>query len=405
MSVLDCTSVRGVRVDLLTREYPPEVYGGAGVHVGELVAALRREIDVVVRCFGAPRSEPNVYPYLVPPELVNANPSIAALAVDLRMAQDAAGADLVHSHTWYTNGAGRLAQLLHGIPHVMTAHSLEPLRPWKLEQLGGGYRVSSVIEETAMRTADAVIAVSRGMRIDILSSYAGLDESKIHVVHNGIDLERWYFRPDPEHARGLGIDPERPAVVFVGRITRQKGLPYLLRAARELPADVQLIVCAGSPDTPEILSEVQALVAELRDQRSGVIWLDRLLSHEEMLTVLSSATVFACPSVYEPLGIVNLEAMACGLPVVGSSTGGIPEVVEDGVTGRLVPLAELDRDTGAPVRPDAFVAELAAALNDVLSDSSRAKEMGAAGRARALKDFGWDRIAQQTAEIYRSLIP
>ncbi len=392
-----------MRVDLLTREYPPEVYGGAGVHVGELVTALRRELDVVVRCFGAPRSEPDVYPYLVPPELVSANPSIAALAVDLRMAQDVAGADLVHSHTWYTNAAGRLAQLLHGIPHVMTAHSLEPLRPWKAEQLGGGYRVSSAIEEAGMRTADAVIAVSHGMRNDILSSYAGIDESKVHVVHNGIDLERWYARPDTEHARSLGIDPDRPAVVFVGRITRQKGLTYLLRAARDLPKDVQLVLCAGSPDTPEMLSEVQTLVTELREERTGVVWLDRLLSHEEMLTVLSAATVFACPSVYEPLGIVNLEAMACGVPVVGSATGGIPEVVADGVTGRLVPLAQLDSETGAPKKPKAFIGELAAALNDVLSNPARAKEMGEAGRARAQKDFGWNRIAQQTAEIYRSL--
>lgn len=392
-----------MRVDLLTREYPPEVYGGAGVHVGELVTALRRELDVVVRCFGAPRSEPDVYPYLVPPELVGANPAIAALAVDLRMAQDVAGADLVHSHTWYTNAAGRLAQLLHGIPHVMTAHSLEPLRPWKEEQLGGGYRVSSAIEETGMRTADAVIAVSHGMRNDILTSYSGLDESKVHVVHNGIDLERWYARPDPEHASSLGIDPERPAVVFVGRITRQKGLSYLLRAAKELPAEVQLVLCAGAPDTPEMLAEVLTLVTELREERSGVVWLDRLLSHEEMLTVLSAATVFACPSVYEPLGIVNLEAMACGLPVVGSATGGIPEVVDDGVTGRLVPLSPLDRHTGAPKKPQAFIAELAAALNDVVSDPARAKQMGEAGRVRAQKDFGWDRIALQTAEIYRSL--
>ncbi|MEO7545456.1 MAG: glycogen synthase, partial [Terrimesophilobacter sp.] len=378
-----------MRVDLLTREYPPEVYGGAGVHVGELVAALRTELDVVVRCFGGPRTEPGVYPYLVPPELVNANPAIAALAVDLRMAQDVSGADLVHSHTWYTNAAGRLAQLLHGIPHVMTAHSLEPLRPWKAEQLGGGYRVSSAIEESGMRTADAVIAVSQGMRRDILNSYAGLDESKVHVVHNGIDLDRWHALPDAEHARSLGIDPDRPAVVFVGRITRQKGLSYLLRAARELPTEVQLVLCAGSPDTPEMLSEVHTLVAELREMRSGVIWLDRLLSHEEMLTVLSAGTLFACPSVYEPLGIVNLEAMACGLPVVGSATGGIPEVVQDGVTGRLVPLAHLDSATGAPTKPQAFIGEFAAAMNDILSDPARAKEMGEAGRVRAQKEFGW----------------
>lgn len=393
-----------MRVDLLTREYPPEVYGGAGVHVGELVSALRREIDVVVRCFGAPRDDDRVFTYLVPAELVKSNPSLAALGVDLQMAQDSAGADIVHSHTWYTNGAGRLAQLLHDIPHVLTAHSLEPLRPWKAEQLGGGYRVSSAIEKVAMETSDAIIAVSDGMRRDILRSYPSLDESKIHVVHNGIDLDRWHYRPDPDHARALGIDPDRPSAVFVGRITRQKGITYLLQAVRQLPPDVQLILCAGSPDTPEMLSEVQTLVASLEEERSGVIWLDRLLSHEELLTVLSAATVFVCPSIYEPLGIVNLEAMACGLPVVGSATGGIPEVVEDGVTGRLVPLTPLDEATGLPANPTMFIAELAAAINGMLSDPKRAHMMGEAGRARAEKDFGWTQIAQRTTSIYRSLL-
>lgn len=393
-----------MRVDLLTREYPPEVYGGAGVHVGELVGALRREVDVVVRCFGASRFDANVFPYLVPAELVNANPSLAALGVDLQMAQDSVGADIVHSHTWYTNGAGRLAQLLHDIPHVLTAHSLEPLRPWKAEQLGGGYRVSSAIEKVAMETSNAVIAVSDGMRRDILRSYPGVDESKVHVVHNGIDLNRWYFRPDADHARSLGIDPDRPSVVFVGRITRQKGITLLLHAARQLPPDVQLVLCAGAPDTPELLSEVQTLVSSLNEERSGVIWLDQLLSHEELLTVLSAATVFVCPSVYEPLGIVNLEAMACGLPVVGSATGGIPEVVEDGVTGRLVPLTRLDDETGLLENPATFIGELASAINQVLSDPAGARAMGEAGRARAERDFGWTQIAQKTAAIYRSLV-
>lgn len=404
MDRADCTSVTGMRVDLLTREYPPEVYGGAGVHVGELVSALRRELDVVVRCFGAARAEENVFPYLVPAELVNANPSIAALGVDLQMAQDVAGASLVHSHTWYANGAGRLAQLLHGIPHVVTAHSLEPLRPWKAEQLGGGYRVSSAIEESAFRAADAVIAVSGGMRRDILRCYPGLDESKVTVVHNGIDLDRWRPRPDNEHARSLGIDPDRQSVVFVGRITRQKGLPYLLQAAKELPPDVQLVLCAGAPDTPEILAEVRGLVEELQSERSGVVWLDRLLSHDELITVLSSATIFVCPSIYEPLGIVNLEAMACGVPVVGTATGGIPEVVDDDITGRLVPIAQLDDGSGTPKKPKAFVAELAAAMIDVLRDPVRARMMGQAGRARAERDFGWDRIALNTRAVYDSLV-
>jgi starch synthase len=319
------------------------------------------------------------------------------------MAQDVAGADLVHSHTWYANGAGRLAQLLHGIPHVVTAHSLEPLRPWKAEQLGGGYRISSEIERSAFHTADAVIAVSAGMRNDILRCYPALDESRVTVVHNGIDLERWRPTPDPEISRALGIDPDRQSVVFVGRISRQKGLPYLLQAARDLPADVQLVLCAGSPDTPELLAEVQGLVAALQAERSGIIWLDRLLSHEELLSVLSGATVFVCPSIYEPLGIVNLEAMACGVPVVGTATGGIPEVVEDGITGRLVPIAQTDDGTGTPKKPKAFVAELAAAILDVLHDPVRARMMGQAGRARVEREFGWDRIALNTRAVYDSL--
>lgn len=392
-----------MRVDLLTREYPPEVYGGAGVHVAELVKALRGGVDVVVRCFGGARPEENVYPYLVPAELVSANPSLATLGVDLQMAQDASGADVVHSHTWYANGAGRLAQLLHDVPHVVTAHSLEPLRPWKAEQLGGGYRISREIEKAAFSTADAVIAVSAGMRDDILRCYPTLDESRITVVHNGIDLERWRPAPNKELARSLGIDPDRQSVVFVGRITRQKGLPYLLQAAKALPPDVQLVLCAGAPDTPELLAEVRSLVEALQEERSGVVWLDRLLAHDELVTVLSSATVFACPSIYEPLGIVNLEAMACGVPVVGTATGGIPEVVDDGITGRLVPIDQVDDGTGTPKKPKAFIADLAAALLDVLRDPVRARMMGQAGRARVEREFGWDKIALSTIAVYESL--
>lgn len=388
---------------MLTREYPPEVYGGAGVHVAELVKALRGGVDVVVRCFGGARPEENVYPYLVPAELVSANPSLATLGVDLQMAQDASGADVVHSHTWYANGAGRLAQLLHDVPHVVTAHSLEPLRPWKAEQLGGGYRISREIEKAAFSTADAVIAVSAGMRDDILRCYPTLDESRITVVHNGIDLERWRPAPNKELARSLGIDPDRQSVVFVGRITRQKGLPYLLQAAKALPPDVQLVLCAGAPDTPELLAEVRSLVEALQEERSGVVWLDRLLAHDELVTVLSSATVFACPSIYEPLGIVNLEAMACGVPVVGTATGGIPEVVDDGITGRLVPIDQVDDGTGTPKKPKAFIADLAAALLDVLRDPVRARMMGQAGRARVEREFGWDKIALSTIAVYESL--
>ncbi len=389
---------------MITREYPPEVYGGAGVHVAELVRALRADVEVMVRCFGMPRDELGVESYLVPPELTGANPALATLGVDLQIAQDCEGAALVHSHTWYANAAGHLASLLHGIPHVVTAHSLEPLRPWKAEQLGGGYRVSSWIEQSAFEGAAAVIAVSDGMRRDILRSYPSLNPEKVHVVHNGIDLERWKPVVDDEVVRGFGIDPEQPSVVFVGRITRQKGLPYLLRAARQLPPEVQLVLCAGAPDTPEILAEVEGLVAELQAERGGVIWLDRLLSQHELSAILTQATTFVCPSIYEPLGIVNLEAMACAAPVVGTATGGIPEVVDDGVTGRLVPIDQLDDGTGTPVDPDRFVADLASALNEVLADPERAKRMGEAGRVRAERDFSWTSIAERTRQIYASLV-
>lgn len=393
-----------MRVDVLTKEYPPEIYGGAGVHATELVRALREHTEVVVRCFGAPRDDVETYAYTAPPQLADANPALATLGVDLQMAQDVEGADVVHSHTWYANGAGHVAKLLHGIPHVVTAHSLEPLRPWKAEQLGGGYRVSSWIEKTAFESADAVIAVSEGMRQDILRSYPGIDEARTHVVYNGIDLGRWKPVDDAPVVRSFGIDPDRPSVVFVGRITRQKGLPYLLKAVALLPEDVQVVLCAGAPDTPGILAEVTALVEALQRERSGVIWIDRLLPHHELSAVLTAGTVFVCPSVYEPLGIVNLEAMACGLPVVGTATGGIPEVVADGVTGRLVPIEQVSDGTGTPTNPDVFVADLARTLTEVLSDPVRAAEMGREGRLRAEREFSWDTIAARTREIYDSLL-
>jgi alpha-maltose-1-phosphate synthase len=394
-----------MRVDLLSREYPPEVYGGAGVHVAELVRSLRkRDVDVRVRAFGMPRDEGDVSSYLVPAELANANPALSTLGVDLQIARDVEGADVVHSHTWYANGAGHIASLLYDIPHVVTAHSLEPLRPWKAEQLGGGYRLSSWLEKTAFEGAAKIIAVSEGMRRDILRSYPGLDESMVEVVYNGIDLEAWKPNPDEELVRSFGIDPSRPVVVFVGRITRQKGLPYLLRAAALLPPEVQLVLCAGAPDTPEILDEVREGVAALQLLRTGVIWIDRLLGPTELRAVLTSATTFVCPSIYEPLGIVNLEAMACGVAVVGTATGGIPEVVQDGVTGRLVPIDQANDGTGTPLNPDAFVADLAAALAEVVANPKAAKKMGAAGRLRAETLFSWDRIAQRTEEIYSSLI-
>jgi starch synthase len=393
-----------MRVDLLTREYPPEIYGGAGVHVAELVRALRRDIDVQVRCFGGPRDEAGTTAYATPAEFASANAALATMGVDLLMAQDAAGADLVHSHTWYANFAGFTAKQLHGIPHVVTAHSLEPLRPWKAEQLGGGYRVSSWVERTAFEDADAVIAVSDGMRRDILRSYPGIDPDRVSVVYNGIDLADWTPNDDPDQVRALGVDPDRPSIVFVGRITRQKGLPYLLRAARSLPPEVQLVLCAGAPDTPEIMAEVSGLVAELGETREGVVWIDRHLPRNELTALLTAATCFVCPSVYEPLGIVNLEAMACGAAVVGTATGGIPEVVDDGVTGLLVPIEQHDDGTGTPLDPDRYVADLAEALTRVVSDPARAREMGAAGRVRAEQHFAWDAIATATQALYERVL-
>jgi starch synthase len=397
-----------VRVDLLTREYPPHVYGGAGVHVVGLSAVLRRTLDVRVHCFDGPRTDPGVTGYDELAGLVGANPAVRTFGVDLAMVAGVEGTDLVHSHTWYANLAGHLAGLLHDVPHVLTAHSLEPLRPWKAEQLGGGYALSSWAERTAYEGAAAVIAVSGGMREDILRVYPQVAPDKVHVVHNGIDLSQWRRPADAATTeatvRALGIDPSRPTVVFVGRITRQKGLPYLLRAAQSLPDEVQLVLCAGAPDTPEILAEVTALVARLRERRDGVVWIERMLPRDELIAVLSSSTLFVCPSIYEPLGIVNLEAMACGLPVVGTATGGIPEVVDDGVTGRLVPIEQLTDGTGTPTDPDRFVADLAAALTEVVSDEARAAAWGVAARRRVEEHFTWTAIGERTEAIYRSVV-
>ena len=402
-----------MRVDLLTKEYPPFIYGGAGVHVNELAKVLRPLADVRVHAFGGPR-EPGTegaddgvtgYPEIA--ELDGANAALRTFGVDLEMAQGTEGTDLVHSHTWYANLAGHLAGLLHGVPHVISAHSLEPLRPWKAEQLGGGYALSSWAEKTAYEAASGIIAVSNGMREDILRCYPAVDPERVKVVHNGIDLEAWKH-PQGQEAdaqaaatlKRLGIDPDRPTVVFVGRITRQKGLPYLLRACELLPAEVQVVLCAGAPDTAEIKAEVEGLVAHLREKRTGVVWIEEMLPRPELIAVLAASDVFVCPSVYEPLGIVNLEAMAVGLPVVGSATGGIPDVIVDGETGLLVPIEQVQDGTGTPIDPARFEADLAERLTTLVTDTEAAKAMGQAARRRVEEHFAWQAIAQRTMDVY-----
>lgn len=395
-----------MRVDVLSKEYPPEVYGGAGVHVAELVRALRSRPDVEahVHAFGAFRDEPLTASYADLAELSGANAALRTLGVDLAIADGCAGTELVHSHTWYANLAGHLAALMYDVPHVVSAHSLEPLRPWKAEQLGGGYAVSSWVERTAYESAAAVIAVSAAMRDDVLASYPTVDPSRVHVVHNGIDTADWAPRHDPGRVRELGVDPDRPSVVFVGRITRQKGLPLFLRACASLPAEVQIVLCAGAPDTPEIMAEVEGLVDGLRATRSGVVWIPEMLPRADVVALLTSATVFACPSIYEPLGIVNLEAMACETAVVATATGGIPEVVVHEETGLLVPIEQAADGTGTPLDPDRYVADFAAALTEVVTDPARAAVMGRAGRERAIAAFSWAAIAERTVEVYRSVL-
>ena len=393
-----------MRVDLFTREYPPEVYGGAGVHVEYFARELRHLADVRVHAFGAPRDEPGVTGYADPPALAGANSALKTFGVDLAMAAGAAGTDLVHSHTWYANLGGHLAKLLHGVPHVVTSHSLEPLRPWKAEQLGGGYRLSSWAERTAVENADALIAVSDGMRRDLVRAYPAVDPDRVHVVHNGIDTRQYAPDPRTDVVQRLGIDPDRLSVTFVGRITRQKGLPYLLRAARSLPPEAQLVLLAGAPDTAEIAAEVEALVAELRERRDAVIWIPEMLPKHEVVQLLTHSTVFVCPSIYEPMGIVNLEAMACETAVVATATGGIPEVVVHDHTGLLVPVEQASDGTGTPIDPDRFVADLAAAVTELLAEPKRAAELGRAGRQRAVEEFSWSAIAERTMDVYRATL-
>lgn len=384
----------------MTREYPPEVYGGAGVHVTELVAQLRRLCEVDVHCMGAPRQgAPGVQAHQPDPRLQDANAALSTLSSDLDMVNAASAATVVHSHTWYTGLAGHLTALLYGIPHVLTAHSLEPLRPWKAEQLGGGYRVSTWVEHTAVLAADAVIAVSSGMREDVLRVYPALDPGKVHVIRNGVDAEVWYpagpAGPGGSLLAELGVDRNRPIVAFVGRITRQKGVAHLVAAAHHFSPGVQLVLCAGAPDTPELAEEVRNSVARLARARSGVFWVREMLPTTDLREILSAATVFVCPSVYEPLGIVNLEAMACGTAVVASDVGGIPEVVADGVTGSLV---HYDPDDAC-----GYQTGLAAAVNELIGDPGKAERYGRAGRQRCIEEFSWAHAAEQTLDVYRKV--
>lgn len=399
-----------MRVAVLSREYPPDVYGGAGVHVEYLARELDRLVDLEIHCFGAPREAPasgpaKVVAYQPWERLAGDARHLSALrtvSTDLAMAAGVEGADLVHSHTWYTNLAGHLAKQVYGIPHVLTVHSLEPLRPWKREQLGGGYEVSKLCERIAMESADAVVAVSAGVADDVLTCYPRVEAGRVRVIHNGIDANQ--YRPDhgTDVLQRYGIDPNRPSVVFVGRITRQKGVPHLLDAAHDFDPAAQLVLCAGAPDTPELGAEVAEKVAKLQAGRSGVIWIEKMLERNEVIQLLTNATVFVCPSVYEPQGIVNLEAMACETAVVATATGGIPEVVADGVTGLLVPfesdLAGVARD------PRGFARDIATRVNRVLGDPALAERLGKAGRVRAVEEFGWDAIAAQTAALYRELL-
>ncbi len=386
-----------MRVALLTREYPPDIYGGAGVHVEHLAAELARLIEVDVHCFGASRPAaervpglPLVYGHPPLPGLDGANPALASMGIDLAIAQAVAGVELVHSHTWYANLAGHVSSLLHGIPHVATTHSLEPQRPWKAEQLGGGYALSSWCEKVGLEGAERVIAVSNGMAADVRDAYPAIDPGRIEVVYNGIDANAYQPDPATDVLDQLGVDRARPYVTFVGRVTRQKGLPVLLEAAALLRPEAQLVLLAGAADTPELGAEVDRLVAGLRESRSGIIWVDKMLPRPAVAQVLTHATAFVCPSVYEPLGIVNLEAMACQTPVVASAVGGIPEVVDDGRPGLWVP----------PSDPRA----LAAALNRLLDDPGLAAEMGRRGRERAVAEFSWRAIAEQTVTLYQAAI-
>jgi starch synthase len=397
-----------VRAALVTREYPPEIYGGAGVHVDYLVRALSAHTDVDVHCFGKPRDRAEVRGSYEPwAELAGQEPELAALrtlSVDLAMVRGLRGAELAHTHTWYANMAGHFAKLAYGIPHVMTSHSLEPLRPWKIEQLGGGYALSSFCERTAIESADAVIAVSEGMKRDILRAYPTVEPNKVEVIYNGVDPAEYQRTTASDVLERYGVDRARPFVVFVGRVTRQKGIVHLLRAARHFVPELQLVLCAGEPDTPEIGAEFRELVSELERDRGGVVRIEKMMPRPEIVQLLSHARAFVCPSVYEPFGIVNLEAMACGAPVVASAVGGIPEIVVDGETGFLVPFEGDGTPKNEPKDRDAFARALADRVNELAADSALARRFGEKGRARVADRFSWSSIAEQTARLYERLV-
>ena len=401
-----------VKAVLFTREYPPGVYGGAGVHVEYLARELARLILVEVRCFGEERKAApegpavSAYePWIALAGGARHSAALSAMSANLAMAGDPVDDCVVHSHTWYANFAGHLAKLIHRVPHVATSHSLEPLRPWKAEQLGhGGYALSSFCERTALLEADAVIAVSEGMKKDVLSVYPTIDPERVSVIHNGIDTHE--YRPDANtdvlERHGVGTDGSY--VLFVGRLTRQKGITHLLDAAPRIDANVQIVLCAGAPDTPEMAHEVNGKVESIRDQGHNVVWIESMLPKHEVIQLLSHATVFCCPSLYEPLGIVNLEAMACETAVVATATGGIPEVVAHGETGYLVPFEAGDEFAREPRDPRRFSVDLAERINGLVADPATATRFGRAGRRRAIERFSWSRVAEKTVRLYEEVL-
>ena len=386
--------MKTTRVGLVTKEWPPQVYGGAGVHAVQLTEALREldSVSVEVHCFGGAR-EDGAIGYSTPASFADANPAVQAIATDLDIANNLQNVDIIHSHTWYANMAGHFGALLHGVPHVITAHSLEPLRPWKADQLGGGYQISSWAEKSAYESADAIIAVSDGMRADVLAAYPNVNPTKVVTIRNGVDVDRFKPTTDKTLLNELGVTGRY--AIFVGRITRQKGLAHLLRAWQNVPAEYGLVLAAGSPDEETIGNEVKALIEELQKTRPNVIWIPDMLPHEKLCALLTSADLFICPSIYEPLGIVNLEAMGCETAVLATRVGGIPEVVSDGNTGKLVNYS----GDGAALERD-----LAAAIIELMKEPELLKKYGEAGRKRAAAEFGWPAVARATLALYQSLI-